>query len=572
LCVCSVLSRGAAAVIPVGVLWVAKRILDEVVLLNRHERTSPERVWRLLMIEFALVVAGDIINRVTNLCDALLGDRFTQNVNVRLLEHANSLDLETFESPAFHDRLERARSQASSRLGVFSNIAQCFQQTATLTSLLMGMVFFAPSLVLLQAAAVVPVVAAEARFAALLYRLFREQTTRRRELEYLMLLGTSDSSVREVRVFGLGDYLLGRYRKLAVKLFQESASLSRRRALVGAVLTALGTAAYYGGYVVIVRKTLSGALTIGGMVFLAGSFQRAKSEIQGIFSLLTRTADQALYLNHIIEFFGLKPRIVSPPNPLPAPRPIRIGLEFCNTMFQYTAGKSPVLRGVSFRIEAGEHVALVGENGAGKTTLIKLIARLYDPTAGRVLLDGVDLREYDMEDLRSQMSIVLQDFVRYEFPVSDNIGLGSVADRENRRKIELAAQKAGASELISGLPKGFDQMLGKRFAGGIELSGGQWQKLALARASMRDAQLIILDEPTAALDPRAEHAVFEEFMRLTTGRTAILISHRFSTVRMADRILVLEDGRIIEQGDHTRLLRHGGRYAELFTLQAAAYR
>ena len=334
----------------------------------------------------------------------------------------------------------------------------------------------------------------------------------------------------------------------------------------------LPTAGYYGAYVLILIRTMAGAMTVGSLTFVAGAFARSRSLIETLFSSLNNIAEQALYIKDLFDFFETQPSIVSVPNALPAPRPIRSGFEFRDVSFAYPGSERQVLRRVSFHFDAGERIALIGENGAGKTTLVKLLARLYEPTGGAILLDGVDLREYDVDSLRGEIGVIFQDYMRYDMLVRENIGFGRIEELANQPRVESAARKSLADPMIAQFKLGYDQMLGRRFENGVDLSAGQWQKVALGRAYMRDAQVLILDEPTASLDARAEYEVFLRFADLTRGRMAVLISHRFSTVRMADRILVLADGALVEQGTHQQLVALGGRYAELFELQAAGYR
>jgi ATP-binding cassette, subfamily B, bacterial len=420
--------------------------------------------------------------------------------------------------------------------------------------------------------ALVPAFVGETRFAMLSYSLLYRWTPERRQLDYLRMLGASNASAKEVRIFGLGGFLIERARDLFDRFYGENRSLAIRRAGTGTLLNLLPTAAYYSAYVYILSRTLSGALTVGDLTFLAGAFARSRTLMAGIFQRFSDVADQAQFLDDLFDFFRTEPAIKSPDNPLPAPRPIRDGFEFRNVSFAYPGSTKLVLDGVSFRLNAGERIALIGENGAGKTTITKLLSRLYDPVGGEIFLDGTDLREYDVNALRGEIGVIFQDYMRYDMAASDNIGLGRVEALASQERIADAAHKARADVVIDSLPEGYAQMLGRRFDGGVDLSAGQWQKIALARAYMRDAQVLVLDEPTASLDARAEYEVFQQFTALTRGRMAVLISHRFSTVRMADRILVLESGRILEQGTHEQLLARSGRYSELFELQAAGYR
>lgn len=572
LTVASVLLRVAKSLVPLGALWVGKLIIDEVVHTVSSGLPADPRLWKLVGLEFGIAAANDFLARGLSLVDSLLGDRFTNSVSVRLMEHASRLDLAYFEEPEFYDKLERARRQTTARIGLLASLSGIVQDLLTFASLSAGLLWFSPWLLLLLVAAVLPSFIGETHFAGLAYSLLYRWTPERRELDYLRMLGASVQSAKEVKIFGLGPYLSRRYADLAEKYLLENRRLSIRRASAGAALNLLGTTGYYAAYVIIVARTVSGQLTVGDLTFLAGAFARSRSLIEELFRAASQVTEQALYLQDLYDFFAMQPRIAPTPGALPAPRPIRDGFEFWNVSFAYPGSGRAVLRRVSFRLAPGERIALIGENGAGKTTLAKLLARLYDPTEGRILLDGVDLREYDPEELRKEIGVIFQDYMKYDMLAYENIGLGRAEALTDLVRIEEAADKSLASQVIAGLPEGYRQMLGRRFDGGADLSAGQWQKIALARAYMRDAQLIILDEPTASLDARAEYEVFQRFAELTCGKMAVLISHRFSTVRMADRILVLENGSILEQGTHSELLARGGRYAELFELQAAGYR
>lgn len=559
--------RLISAGIPVAQLWVAKLIIDQIV------RPRPESsVWRFLAIEIALAVLSDVLGRMTSLCDSLLGDRFTNHVSLRLMQHATRLDLVSFEDPVFYDKMERARRQTTARLGMLGVLATMCQQIITLASLSGAVILFSPWFFVLLVLTVLPAFLGETRFTMLAYSMLYRWTPERRELDYLRMLGASVQSAKEVKIFGLGNWLVERSRVLFERFYEENKALAVKRALSGTLLNLLPTAGYYTAYAVIIARTISGVLTLGSLTFLAGAFSRSRSLIESLFSSLNNIADQALYIKDLFDFFEVQPEIESKPDAIPAPRPIRSGYEFRNVSFSYPGSERLVLSAIDFRLDAGEKIALIGENGAGKTTLVKLMARLYDPVVGQILLDGVDLREYSVEDLRNEIGVIFQDYMRYDMLAKENIGLGRIDELANKARIATAAQKSLADSVIAGLPHGFDQMLGRRFDNGVDLSAGQWQKIALARAYMRDAQVLILDEPTASLDARAEYEVFLRFADLTLGKMAVLISHRFSTVRMANRILVLEDGKIREQGTHAQLLALGGRYAELFELQAAGYR
>jgi ATP-binding cassette subfamily B protein len=568
----TILLRLVSAIIPATQLVVGKLIIDQVVNSIRGLPVDSHRIWVLLGYEIALVVLSDLLSRAINLCDSLLGDKFTNYVTLRLMEHASKLDLVSFEDPVFYDKLERARRQTTNRLGMLAMMAGMGQQLVTLFSLAAIVVSYSPWFLVLMIVAVIPAFLGETRFAMLSYSMLYRWTPERRELDYLRMLGASSQSAKEVKIFGLGEYLAERSRKLFDRFYLENKALAIKRAVAGSLLNLLPTAGYYAAYVLMLVRTLAGSLTVGSLTLLAGAFARSRSLIESLFSSLNNIAEQALYIKDLFDFFETQPTIISPPNALPAPRPIQSGFEFRNVSFAYPGSDRQVLQRVSFRFDAGERIALIGENGAGKTTLVKLLARLYDPTEGSISLDGIDLREYDVDSLRGEIGVIFQDYMRYDMLVRENIGFGRIDELDNQPRVESAARKSLAEPLIEQFSRGYQQMLGRRFDNGVDLSAGQWQKIALARAYMRDAQVLILDEPTASLDARAEYEVFLRFADLTRDRMAVLISHRFSTVRMADRILVLADGEIVEQGSHQQLVALGGRYAELFELQAAGYR
>jgi ATP-binding cassette subfamily B protein len=529
-------------------------------------------IWKLVALELTLAIASDVLGRANTLCDSLLGDRFTNRISVRLMEHASRLDLASFEDPVFYDKLDRARRQTTSRMGLLAALLSIGQDTVTLASLSTGLIVFSPWLMVLLAAAVIPSFLGETHFTSLAYSVLYKRTPERRKLDYLRLLGASVQSAKEVKIFGLGSYLSKHYDEVSADIFKENKVLAIRRAIFGSALNIVSTGGYYGAYVVVLRQTLAGAVSLGSFTFLTGAFNRSRAYIEKILSGFNDISEQAVFLKDLFEFFSMEPTIAAAPNAIPAPRPIRQGFEFRNVAFAYSGSGRIVIQNINFTLHPNEKLALIGMNGAGKTTLTKLLARLYDPTEGQILLDGIDLREYDVDDLRREIGVIFQDYMRYDLLVRENIGFGKVESLGDQSRVESAAVKSLAKGVIDRLPDGYDQMVGRRFEGGVDLSGGEWQKFALARAYMRDAQLLILDEPTATLDARAEYEVFQRFSELTRERMAILISHRFSTVRMADRILVLADGSIQEQGTHEQLLSLGGRYAELFELQAAGYR
>ncbi len=565
-------SRVFSSLMPVGLLWITKLIIDGINnAVHAHQPVKPG-FWWLVAAEFSLAVLNSILLRTIDYSDSLLGDKYTRYVSIRVMNHAASLDLIAYEDPVFYDRLERARVQATDRLVMIQQIGRLVQQAITTITLSVSIMLFSPWLMLLLIAGVVPAFLGESHFAFLGYAKNFRQTPMRRQLDYLRILGGSKEAAKELKLFGLKDFLRERFTRISDDIYEENVTLSRRKLIAGALLSMIGTAGYYSAYVFVIWRTLAGALTIGTLTFLAGAIQQASSNIEQIFSTFAGIGDQALFLTDLLAFFEMKPTIQSKPNALPAPKPIVRGVEFKNVSFCYPGNPRRVLDRINFQLHTSERLALIGENGQGKTTIVKLITRLYDPTEGQILLDGIDLREYDLEDLHREIGVIFQDFMRYEMTARENIAIGRIEEIDNLALVKSAAEKSMADQTIGRLAGGYDQILGRRFEQGVDLSGGEWQKVALARAYLRDAQLLILDEPTAALDARSEFEVFHRFSELTAGKMALFISHRFSTVRSADRILVLENGKIAEEGTHDQLANMGGRYAEMFEMQASSYR
>ena len=575
--------RLVRALVPVATLYIGKLIIDEAVRLIAvgtsfdtiqnawHSGALDHLAW-LLAMELGLAIGSDLLGRLTSYGDALLSELFTNATSIKLIEHAATLDLKDFEDPDVQDKLDRARRQTMGRMNLMSQLFGQVQDAITVVSFAIGLMVYAPWLIALLAVALIPAFVGEAHFNALGYSLNFAWTPERRQLDYVRQMGASVDTAKEVKIFNLHRFLAARYRVLSDTFYLANRALARRRALWGAALAALGTLGYYAAYAYIAWRTVRGDFTIGDLTFLAGSFRRLRQLLEGLLVGFSQLAGQALYLDDLLSFFATKPQITTPSDPAPFPVRIKTGFVFENVGFRYPDSDKWALRGLDFELRSGEVLALVGENGAGKTTLVKLLARLYDPVEGRILLDGRDLRDYDLEDLRANVGVIFQDFVRYHLTVGENIGVGQIDAMDDGVRIREAARRAMAEDLIESLPDGYDQLIGRRFKNGVELSGGQWQKIAIARAYMRDAQVMILDEPTAALDARAEFEVFQRFKELSSDKTAVLISHRFSSVRMADRILVLADGGLEASGTHEQLLAQGGRYAELFELQAAGYR
>ncbi len=579
LTVWNVLLRLLQSAIPLLMLYVGKLIIDEVIGMAQLAQSADgivswEQLWWYVGIEFGLAFASDLLSRGITLTDALLGDLFSNESSVQLMEHAANLDLAMFEDAVFYDKLERARRQTTGRVVLMSQLLSQVQDIVTISFLGIGLVVFNPWLILLLLLAVIPAFISESYFNKHGYSLTRGWTPERRELDYLRFIGATNESAKEIKIFGLANFLTERFSHIADRYYQANRQLAVRRALWGGLFQTLASLGYYVAYVFIIVQTVKGILSIGDLTFLAGSFDRLRRLLQGVLSRFSTIAQRSLYLQDLFDFLDMKPAITSPvqQKSLAFPDHLTEGIVFENVSFKYPQTDIWAVRNLSFHLKAGEKLALVGENGAGKTTVTKLIARLYDPTEGRILLDGKDLKEYDLSDLRQHIGVIFQDFVRFNMTAAENIAIGHVSERDDRPRIVESAELSLADQVIKKLPKEYDQMLGRRFAGGKDLSGGEWQKVALGRAYMREAQLLILDEPTAALDARAEYEVFQRFSELTKGKTAVLISHRFSTVRMADRILVLKNGGLEEIGSHEELIAKDGIYAELFNLQAEGYK
>jgi len=563
--------RVLVAFLPVGIGIVGRFIIDGVNNIRLH-RPLPQHFWWLVGTEMTLAMLIGILSRAVDYFDNLLADRYTHHVSVEVMSKAASLDVTAYEDPVFYDRLERARVQATDRLAMIQQMGRLIQQTVTAVAFSAVLIRYSPLLLLLLIAGIIPAFLGESHFAFLAYAKNFHQTPWRRQMDYLRQVGGSKEAAKELKLFNLSNYLTGRFTGLSQKVCDENVALNRRRLFWGGLLAILGQLGYYGAYAYSIYRTIQGRYSVGDLTLITTAIMQSMANIQQAFSTASGVADQALFLTDLIAFFEMKPRVESKAGGIPAPHPVTRGFEFRNVSFVYPGTSRRILSDFNFTLCPGERVALIGENGQGKTTLVKLITRLYDPTGGQILLDGVDLREYDLAALHSEIGVIFQDFMRYEMTARENIVVGRIEVQHSHEEIEYAADKSMAAGVVAKLPGGYDQMLGRRFDGGVDLSGGEWQKLALARAYLRDAQLLILDEPTASLDARSEFEVFQRFAELTFGKMALVISHRFSTVRMADRIVVLEAGRIVEEGSHAELIALGGRYASMFEMQAASYR
>jgi len=561
---------------PLAQAWLAKLIVDAVVQalsLGQAAALGLQAVLPLLLLEFGLLALNAVLGQTRTLLDHVVHARVEHSVTSAIISKAVAQDLETFEDPAFYDKLQNARREGGRRaLSSVTTALDFVQQTLTLGSFAALLLAFSPLVGLILVGATIPAFLAQARYSSLHFRLLTWRAPEQRRMQYVQQVLTVDSSAKEVKLFGLGPSLFQQYETMFWQLYREDTGLALRRSRASVLWGLVNSASYYAAYAYIVWRTLSGSITLGDMTLYLTLCRQSQGTFQSLLGSVNRLFESGLFLNHLYDFLDLTPRVHSLPGAQRVPRPIKQGIEFRDVGFRYPGREEWALRNVSFTIAPGETLALVGANGAGKTTLIKLLARLYDPSEGSILLDGVDLRAYDLDELRSAIGVIFQDFVRYQASVRDNIGYGRIDALEDDARIVAAAERGGADEVVATLPDGYDALLGRWFDRGHELSGGQWQKIALGRAFMRDGSVLVLDEPTAALDAEREYAIFQRFRDLTAGKIALLISHRFSTVRMADRIAVLDGGRLVELGSHAELLEQAGTYARLFNLQAAGYR
>ena len=566
----SAFCRLIAALLPVVILWVGKIIIDEIIRITSQGEKDFSELWKYVLIEFILVVLSDLVSRAISLTDGILGDKYNINTSVKIIQKTNEIDISLLENSEFYDKLERARTQTMGRVDLMSNVLGQAQTTISILTLVAGLIYFEPYLIILLVLSIIPSFINEVRFSQQQYSLARSWTAERRELDYLRFIGANDKTAKEIKLFGLTDFIVNRFQNLATKYFHLNKTLVVKRSSYGFLFNVLGSISYYAAYVFIIYRVLSGVITLGELTFLSGSFNRLMKSLQDFFSKFTRISESSLYLKDYFDFIDISVVPIAKED-VPLPKVIQKGFEFKNVYFGYPESENQILKDVNFSIKAGEKVAFVGQNGAGKTTLTKLLLRFYEPTSGEILLDGININRYNKNEYQAYFGVLFQDFFRYEFTVKENIAIGKIDEIENQERIEKAAELSLADEVVSDLTLGYEQQLGKRFVKGQELSGGQWQKIALARAYMKNAYVMILDEPTSALDAKAESEVFERFIHLIKNKTSVIISHRFSTVRQADRIIVLQEGKILESGTHEQLMENNKLYAQLFNLQAEGY-
>ncbi|HEY0072114.1 MAG TPA: ABC transporter ATP-binding protein [Chloroflexia bacterium] len=562
-------------ILPSASAWLSKLVIDGVVeAINQGGRQDwVNYVVLLVLIQFGLAAGSSLLQTVRNINQQALQELTARRIQLMLMQHANRLDLSFFEDPQFYDTLQQAQREAGYRptamveqmFGLVRSLITFLSMVALITSL--GWIVAVLALI-----APIPSFIASSRYGWQGFLMSRRQSPDRRRMTYYLDLLTRDTYNKEIKLFGLGDFFIKLWNEIAERFYRENRALVKRRYLAGFIWGSLTTIVTSGTFLFVALQVIARRLTLGDLTFYSQAVGQVQSSLSSILDGLSGMYENSLYLTNLYDFLDYDPHVKSPDNPRKLSLPLTQGLEFRNVTFTYPGKETPALRDVSFTIQPTEAVALVGQNGAGKTTIVKLLTRLYDPDEGQILLDGIDIRELDLAELHAAIGVIFQDYVTYYFSARDNIGVGRLDDMADQARVEQSANKSGADSVIEKLPKGYDTMLGRWFDDGYQLSGGEWQKVALARAFMRDAEILILDEPTASLDARAEYEIFARMKELTRGKMAVFISHRFSTVRLADRIFVLENGTISEAGTHEALLSLDGTYAELFNLQAAAYR
>jgi len=556
---------------------VGKLIVDQVVALMNAE-TDPmvglQLMLPLLGLEFGLIAVSAVGGQARSLVESVINAKLNLHINEKIIRKALALDLTYFEDSEFYDKLQNARREADRRaLGIVMGSFTIVQSLITLTSFAVLLFRFSPWLALVLFVAVLPSFVAQEHFARMNFRMSSRRAPERRQMNYFEQLLTVDSYVKEIKLFGVGHPLLQRYSEMFWKFFREDMALSTKRSVASVSLSLLSSSAYYFAYGWIILRTIGRAITLGDMTLYLGVFRQSQGTVSSLFRGVADLYENSLFMSNLFTFLDLEPQMALSPNAKVLPAKLQQGVEFRNVSFRYPGREDYALQNVNLIIRPGEKLALVGANGAGKTTLIKLLTRLYDPTEGQILVDGIDLRDTGVEAWQAKIGVIFQDFVRYQMTVGENIGLGQVDAMNDRARVAIAADKGGAAPLVAELPDGYDTMLGKWFKKGHELSGGEWQKIAISRAFMRDAEILVLDEPTAALDAQQEYQIFQRFRELTADKMAVLISHRFSTVRMADRIAVISDGTIAELGSHEDLMGiPNGLYQHLFNIQAMGYR